>query len=117
MMRGYGGSTALQRMVSNYKTARRSAQLTPQHTPLSGIGMFTKMGEDRLESGLTDVMTGNMEMQQSAKLGSSFGSRSTNPWEAFLATPAQEEAQDESSSTSPFSAYSPHARGINMSIW
>ena len=103
--------------MGNYKAARKSIQATPQHTPLSGVGMFTKMGEDRLASGLTDVMSGNMDVQEYSKLGSSFKNDSSNPWEAFLATPAQEHAQEQSDTSSPFSAYSPQARGINMSIW
>ena len=117
MIRNMGGSTALQKMLGDYSTIKRSAVKNTQHTPLSGIGMWNKMGEESLQSGLTDAMTGNLEMETSNQLGTKFGNKMSNPWEAFLATPAEQQEQNKSDQNSLMSAYKPQARGINMSIW
>ena len=114
-----GGSTALQGMLGQYNQAKRnSIPQSTQPTALSGIGMWNKWGEDRLQSGLTDAMTGNMNVQQHADLGTStFGKKQSNPWEAFVATPAEQQAMEQGQQNSFMSGYRPQARGINMSLW
>ena len=116
-----GGSTALQRTLSQYSQRKRDAKIeSSSPTALSGIGKWTKQGEEALHQGLTDPMKGEINMQSSTSMGTSFRGSQSNPWEAFLATPAEEmerEHQEGSQQGYWMQAYKPQARGVSMSFF
>lgn len=102
-----GGQTALQRALGQYKNMQKEAKFeTSAPTAMSGIGMWSDQGQERINEALADQLTGEMSVQQYANLGTNFGRSASNPWEAFIST----STEDMQSKFDSMSAQGTHSR-------